>query len=192
MNDKLLEVSMMLGDAIKKLDNLSAYKPDPYAELKEAQERGEVIQVLEDSPKEMWLDLVEPEYYHEPEFYRIKPKEKKKLADVETVNAYSKENGSAWTGKVDGKDISFVARGGTGVDIFNCALDEDEVEQYLDPYRFNYGEKKKLYLWAYQDKVTKSWKLTDRYMESAEDVEQDYRWIDDFQRIDSSMIEVDA
>ena len=70
---------MMLGDAIKKLDNLSAYKPDPYAELKEAQERGEVIQVLEDSPKEMWLDLVEPEYYHEPEFYRIKPKEKKKL-----------------------------------------------------------------------------------------------------------------
>ena len=118
---------MMLGDAIKKLDNLSAYKPDPYAELKEAQERGEVIQVLEDSPKEMWLDLVEPEYYHEPEFYRIKPKEKKKL-----------------------------------------------------------------YLWAYQDKVTKSWKLTDRYMESAEDVEQDYLWIDDFQRIDSSMIEVDA
>ena len=127
MSDKLLEVSMMLGDAIKKLDNLSAYKPDPYAELKEAQERGEVIQVLEDSPKEMWLDLVEPEYYHEPEFYRIKPKEKKKL-----------------------------------------------------------------YLWAYKDKTTKSWKLTDRYMESAEDVEQDYLWIDDFQRIDSSMIEVDA
>ena len=127
MDDKLLEVSMMLGDAIKKLDNLSAYKPDPYAELKEAQERGEVIQVLEDSPKEMWLDLVEPEYYHEPEFYRIKPKEKKKL-----------------------------------------------------------------YLWAYKDKTTKSWKLTDRYMESAEDVEQDYLWIDDFQRIDSSMIEVDA
>jgi len=29
-------------------------------------------------------------------------------------------------------------------------------------------------------------------MESAEDVEQDYLWIDDFQRIDSSMIEVDA
>ena len=127
MSDKLLEVSMMLGDAIKKLDNLSAYKPDPYAELKEAQERGEVIQVLEDSPKEMWLDLVEPEYYHEPEFYCIKPKEKKKL-----------------------------------------------------------------YLWAYKDKTTKSWKLTDRYMESAEDVEQDYLWIDDFQRIDSSMIEVDA
>jgi hypothetical protein len=126
MNDKLLEVSMMLGDAIKKLDNLSAYKPDPYAHLKEAQERGEVIQVLEDSPKEMWLDLVEPEYYHEPEFYRIKPKEKKKL-----------------------------------------------------------------YLWAYQDKVTKSWKLTDRFMESAEDVEQDYRWIDNFYRIDNSMIEVE-
>ena len=53
-------------------------------------------------------------------------------------------------------------------------------------------EKKKLYLWAYKDKTTKSWKLTDRYMESAEDVEQDYLWIDDFQRIDSSMIEVDA
>ena len=27
MTDKLLEVSMMLGDAIKKLDGLSAYKP---------------------------------------------------------------------------------------------------------------------------------------------------------------------
>ena len=52
-------------------------------------------------------------------------------------------------------------------------------------------EKKKLYLWAYKDKTTKSWKLTDRYMESAEDVEQDYLWIDDFQRIDNSMIEIE-
>jgi hypothetical protein len=81
MNDKLLEVSMMLGDAIKKLDNLSAYKPDPYAHLKEAQERGEVIQWLNDF--DLWVDTKTPirtcRKSYPPDRYRIKPKEKKKL-----------------------------------------------------------------------------------------------------------------
>ena len=68
----------------------------------------------------------------------------------------------------------------------------DAIDKLNNLSAYKPKEKKKLYLWAYQDKVTKSWKLTDRYMESAEDVDQDYLWIDDFQRIDSSMIEVDA
>jgi hypothetical protein len=68
----------------------------------------------------------------------------------------------------------------------------DAIDKLNNLSAYKPKEKKKLYLWAYKDKTTKSWKLTDRYMESAEDVEQDYLWIDDFQRIDSSMIEVDA
>jgi len=103
MSDKLLEVSMMLGDAIEKLNSLSAYKP---------------------------LDIED------------------RLVDLQA--------------------------------------DVEELFDIVKP-----KEKKKLYLWAYQDKVTKSWKLTDRFMESAEDVEQDYRWIDNFYRIDNSMIEVE-
>ena len=79
MDKNLLEVSMMLGDAIKKLDNLSAYKPDPYAHLKEAQERGETIQEYFKMDDE-WCDMPSfPAIKVTPEKYRIKPKEKKKL-----------------------------------------------------------------------------------------------------------------
>ena len=128
MSDKLLEVSMMLGDAIEKLNSLSAYKPDPYAHLKEAHKNGEQLQMQVDGYGD-WDD---------------------------------------WLGD-------------------NCPTFGNP----LDNWRIKSKEKKKLYLWAYQDKVTKSWKLTDRFMESAEDVEQDYRWIDSFYRIDNSMIEVE-
>jgi len=80
----LLEVSMMLGDAIDKLNALSVYK-DPYAHLKEAQARGEVIQAEDGTGG--WFDLL-PSYYvykalrdnldipYPPESYRIKPKTK--------------------------------------------------------------------------------------------------------------------
>ena len=79
MRDKsLLEVSMMLGDAIDKLNALSAYKPDPYAHLKEAQERGEVIQVLvEDRGGNFWSDrssVCNMLWNLPPDRYRIKPK----------------------------------------------------------------------------------------------------------------------
>jgi hypothetical protein len=80
MSDKLLEVSMMLGDAIEKLNNLSAYK-DPYAHLKEAQERGEVIQILFPGRAD-WRenpDSIPLTFCYPPDRYRIKPKEKKKL-----------------------------------------------------------------------------------------------------------------
>ena len=87
----LLEVSMMLGDAIDKLNALSLYKPhdvwkdcynadnhgtisDPYAHLKEAQARGEVIQCKEFGKE--WEDYPRPMWSHAPECYRIKPKTK--------------------------------------------------------------------------------------------------------------------
>jgi len=89
----LLEVSMMLGDAIDKLNALSLYKPhdvwkdcynadnhgtisDPYAHLKEAQARGEVIQILGAGNK--WIDYSWgcPDWTLEAEEYRIKPKTK--------------------------------------------------------------------------------------------------------------------
>jgi len=89
----LLEVSMMLGDAIDKLNALSLYKPhdvwkdcynadnhgtisDPYAHLKEAQARGETIQVNGAGNK--WIDYSWgcPDWTLEVEYYRIKPKTK--------------------------------------------------------------------------------------------------------------------
>ena len=104
MDDKLLEVSLMLGDAIKKLDNLSAYKPDPYTHLKEAQERGEVIQWLNDF--DLWVDTKTPirtcRKSYPPDRYRIKPKEKKKPTLVDFVKEIALEqatrdlSGTAW------------------------------------------------------------------------------------------------
>ena len=129
MDKNLLEVSMMLGDAIKKLDNLSAYKPDPYAHLKEAQERGEVIQASDGAGG--WFDLSE------------------------------------------------------GFAVYTSIQRGEELPYPVSEYRIKPKEKKKLYLWAYKDKTTKSWKLTDRF------IEQDYLWVDDFYRLDSTMIEVE-
>ena len=103
MDKNLLEVSMMLGDAIDKLNNLSAYK-DPYKELKEAQERGEVIQWLNDF--DLWVDTKTPirtcRKSHPPDRYRIKPKEKKKPTLVDFVKEIALEqatrdlSGTAW------------------------------------------------------------------------------------------------
>ena len=128
MSDKLLEVSMMLGDAIEKLNSLSAYK-DPYAHLKEAQERGEVIQASDGAGG--WFDLSE------------------------------------------------------GFAVYTSIQRGEELPYPVSEYRIKPKEKKKLYLWAYKDKTTKSWKLTDRF------IEQDYLWVDDFYRLDSTMIEVE-
>jgi hypothetical protein len=74
---KLLEVSMMLGDAIKKLDALSAYKPDPYAHLKEAHDKGEMVQHQSENGK--WHNCIHSSgwaYNDDPDRYRIKPKTK--------------------------------------------------------------------------------------------------------------------
>jgi len=87
-DDKLLEVSMMLGDAIEKLNNLSAYKEDPYRELREAQERGETIQARLKCSGYEWKDVFVgvheiPDFQGSQMFfskdneYRIKPKTKK-------------------------------------------------------------------------------------------------------------------
>jgi len=73
------------------VDTSNYRRIDPYRHLKEAQERGEVIQVLQDSPEENWFDIDNPTYCNDPEFYRIKPKEKKKLYRWQTVNKYTKE-----------------------------------------------------------------------------------------------------
>ena len=123
----LLEVAMMLGDAIDKLNALSAYK-DPYAHLKEAQERGEVIQFLVQSGTHGdWQDVSYIDTDVPPDRYRIKPKTKT------------------------------------------------------------------LYKWAYMDKVTRSWRETDRWMESESDFLQDYLWVqDNFHRLDYTAIEVEA
>ncbi len=77
MDKKLLEVSMMLGDAIKKLGALSAYKPDPYAHLKEAHDKGEMVQHQSENGK--WHNCIHSSgwaYNDDPDRYRIKPKTK--------------------------------------------------------------------------------------------------------------------
>ncbi len=76
-NKKLMEVSLMLGDAIKKLDALSAYKPDPYAHLKEAHDKGEMVQHQSENGK--WHNCIHSSgwaYNDDPDCYRIKPKTK--------------------------------------------------------------------------------------------------------------------
>jgi hypothetical protein len=119
-DEKLLEVSMMLGDAIEKLNSLSAYK-DPYAHLKEAHKNGEQLQMQVEGYGD-WDD---------------------------------------WLGD-------------------NCPTFGNP----LDNWRIKPKEKKKLYLWAYQDKVTESWRLCDRFMESEYEARRDYLWIDNFERTD--------
>ena len=127
---------------------------DPYAELKEAQERGEVIQWLNDF--DLWVDTKTPirtcRKSYPPDRYRIKPKEKKPEV-FEGKSFYMKETGTAWVGVINGQEVTIVARGATGLDLYNCSLDDDEVDEILKPYKYHYGR---------------------------------------VQRIDSSMIEVDA
>lgn len=50
-------------------------------------------------------------------------------------------------------------------------------------------EKKKLYLWAWKDKITKSWKTTDTFMETEEEARNDYLWATDIKRT-NTFIEV--
>ena len=84
----------MLGDAIDKLNALSAYKPhdvwkdsdnagnqgtvsDPYAHLKEAHDKGEMVQHQSENGK--WHNCIHSSgwaYNDEPDRYRIKPKTK--------------------------------------------------------------------------------------------------------------------
>jgi hypothetical protein len=63
-----------------------------------------------------------------------------------------------------------------------------------DPDRYRIKPKTKtLYKWAYRDKVTKSWKETDRWMESEDDFKNDYLWAkDEFKRLDYTAIEVEV
>ena len=92
MDKNLLEVSMMLGNAIDKLNNLSAYKP-----------------------------------------------KEKKPEVFEGKSFYMKETGTAWVGVINGQEVTIVARGATGLDLYNCSLDDDEVDEVLKPYKYHYG-----------------------------------------------------
>ena len=52
---------------------------------------------------------------------------------------------------------------------------------------------KTLYKWAYKDKITRSWKETDRWMESEDDFKNDYVWAKgEYKRLDYTAIEVEA
>ncbi len=114
------------------LEQLKFVKKDPYAHLKEAQARGEIIQENLDyyclGEKAFWVEKAKNvNFIGEPDRYRIKPKTKT------------------------------------------------------------------LYLWAYLDEKTKSWKETDRWMESEDDFKNDYLWAkDEFKRLDYTAIEVEV
>ena len=140
MSDKLLEVSMMLGDAIKKLDALSASKSDPYAHLKEAHKNGEQLQMQVDGYGDWddWLGDNCPTFGNPLDNWRIKPKEKKPEV-FEGKSFYMKETGTAWVGVINGQEVTIVARGATGLDLYNCSLDDDEVDEVLKPYKYHYG-----------------------------------------------------
>jgi hypothetical protein len=52
---------------------------------------------------------------------------------------------------------------------------------------------KTLYKWAYKDKITRSWKETDRWMESEDDFKNDYVWAKgEYKRLDYTALPVDV
>jgi hypothetical protein len=112
--NKLAIVAKMLDEAIDELNAVI----DPYAHLKEAHYRGEMVQHQSENGK--WHNCIHSSgwaYNDEPDRYRIKPKTKT------------------------------------------------------------------LYLFAYRDENTKSWKNTDIYHESIIDARADILWAVEFKRL---------
>ena len=119
--NKLAIVAKMLDEAIDELNAVI----DPYAHLKEAHYRGEMVQHQSENGK--WHNCIHSSgwaYNDEPDRYRIKPKTKT------------------------------------------------------------------LYLFAYRDDKTKSWKNTDIYHENIIDARADILWAVEFKRLDYTAIEV--
>lgn len=58
------------------------------------------------------------------------------LFDVK--KGYMQENGTAWVGTINSQEVTIIARGATGLDLYNCLLDDDEVEEVLKPYKYHY------------------------------------------------------
>ena len=156
------------------LEQLKFVKKDPYAHLKEAQARGEIIQENLDyyclGEKTFWIDKAKNvNFIGEPDRYRIKPK---------GVYCHCDHCGyeySAHEPKL-------------GCQIQGCTV----CPMCYRPE--NKPKTKTLYKWAYRHKTTKSWKETDRWMESEEDFRKDYLWVKDwhYQRLDYTAIEVEA
>jgi len=96
--DKILNALDKVTDGVEEILNSMKIEsnPDPHRELREAQERGETIQLHHSG----WQDLLEPtDFPYSPDRYRIKPlecnrrvKPKKKLY----LWAYSRENEGLW------------------------------------------------------------------------------------------------
>lgn len=121
--NKLAIVAKMLDEAIDELNAVI----DPYAHLKEAHYRGEMVQHQSENGK--WHNCIHSSgwaYNDDPDRYRIKPKTKT------------------------------------------------------------------LYLFAYRDENTKSWKNTDIYHESIIDARADILWAVEFKRLDYTAIEVES
>jgi len=101
---------------------------DPYKHLREAQERGEVIQERDLLFKTQWIEYESSEFPREPNRYRIKPEEA-----VYSKTMHIVENGGAWTGTIGGKDVTFVIHGNiTGVELFDKCLNDDEIRKTFD------------------------------------------------------------
>lgn len=58
------------------------------------------------------------------------------LFDVK--KGYMQENGTAWVGTINSQEVTIIARGATGLDLYNCLLDDDEVEEVLKPYKYHF------------------------------------------------------
>ncbi len=196
--NKLAIVAKMLDEAIDELNAVI----DPYAHLKEAHDKGEMVQ--HQSEKGKWHNCIHSSgwaYNDEPDRYRIKPK-KEEVFDGGFILS---ENSGAWVGKINGQDVSFVAnRESQNMYVSDKLLTHDEIEQLSQPpYKFKYNfdgtgdtiskpKTKTLYLFAYRDENTKSWKNTDIYHESIIDARADILWAVEFKRLDYTAIEVES
>jgi hypothetical protein len=75
----------------------------------------------------------------------------------------------------------------------NLELGKGQSSFDVNPDRYRIKPKTKtLYLFAYRDENTKSWKNTDIYHESIIDARADILWAVEFKRLDYTAIEVES
>ena len=147
---------------------------DPYAHLKEAQERGDVIQLKHGG----WQDMLEPtDFPYDVDRYRIKPKE-----NIESKIMHLAEKGGAWTGTIGGEDVTFVVHGEvTGIELFDRFLDDDEIRKAFK----DKPKTKTLYLWAFRNKT--GWRECQKFSEHQPSIFDAI----EYKRLDYTAIEVE-
>ncbi len=167
MKDKsLLEVSMMLGDAIDRLNALSAYKPhDVWKDSDNADNQGTVNEVVYTCP-ECGADLEQHAW--------------EKCEKVPDPYAHLKE------AHAKGEQIQCKEGGVVWKDYHSPLWTYDPSCYRIKP------KTKTLYLWAYRFAEKGDWNVTDRLYSGVEEIPPVGEGLTNWMRLDYTAIEVDA